>query len=54
MLSEEIPFEYEEKYWMYMPNVPPDEQCNLFWNWLPPLVEKIKQDLIALGRWDRQ
>ena len=54
MLSQEIPFEFNMHCEMYMPCVPEKELQKVFWAWLPRLVEKIKQDLIALGRWDRQ
>ena len=37
-----------------MPCVPAEELPRVFWAWLPPLVEKIKEDLKALERWDRQ
>ena len=37
-----------------MPNVPESELYTATYAWLTPLVEKIKTDLIALGRWDRQ
>ena len=54
MLSQDITFEFNTHCETYMPCVPPEEVARVFWAWLPPLVEKIKQDLIALGRWDRQ
>ena len=43
----------QRKYGAYMPNVPETELYKACHAWLKPLVEKIKRDLIALGRWDR-
>ena len=54
MVSEDKPFEFNPSWGAYMPCVPPNELLHAFWGWLPLLVEKIRDDLIALGRWDRQ
>ena len=54
MLSEGVPYLFNKDYQSYMPNVPESELYTATWAWLTPLVEKIKTDLIALGRWDRQ
>ena len=54
MLSEDVPFKLNTVYQQYLPNVPESELYAATWAWLTPLVEKIKNDLIALGRWDRQ
>ena len=53
MLSKEIPFEFNMHCEIYMPCVLEQELPRVFWAWLPPLVEKIKEDLKALERWDR-
>ena len=54
LLSQDIPFHFNTDYLQYLPNVPVSELHTAMWAWLAPLVEKIKKDLIALGRWDRQ
>ena len=53
MVSEDKPFEFDPSYGAYMPCVT-DPRGEDFWAWLPRLMEKIRHDLIALGRWDRQ
>ena len=45
---------FNDEYKKYMPDVPDEEISRVTYKWLKPLVEKIKTDLIALGRWDRQ
>ena len=54
MLSEDMPFEINPTYGVYMPVVNPDEAGHAVWGWLPHFVDKIRDDLIATGRWDRQ
>ena len=50
MLSEDVPFLFNKDFQAYLPNVPESELYTATWAWLTPLVEKIKKDLIALGR----
>ena len=54
MLSEDMPFEINPTYGVYMPVVNPNEVSHAVWGWLPHFVDKIRDDLIATGRWDRQ
>ena len=53
MLAADIPFSYQKQYEQLMPNVTGDMVSQFTWGWLEPLVDKIKTDLIGLGRWDR-
>ena len=53
MLSEDMPFWKDPKYGVYVPNVPVHLVFHEIYAWLPILIEKIKDDLTRLGRWDR-
>ena len=53
-MSEDVPFLFNKDYEQYLPNVPESELYTATYAWLTPLVEKIKTDLITMGRWDRQ
>ena len=54
MLSEDTPFQFNKEFQACLPNIPESELYTATYTWLTPLVEKIKKDLIVLGRWDRQ
>ena len=54
MLSADMPFEINPKYGVYMPVVDSDEDSHAVWGWLPHFCNKIRDDLIATGRWGRQ
>ena len=54
MLAADVPFIFSKEYGAFLPNVPEDQLFIVTWSWLTPLVDKIKVDLISLGRWDRQ
>ena len=53
-LSVDTPLIYKKAYGTYLPDV--DEQVLHIhcYSWMPLLCEKVKNDLIALGRWDVQ
>ena len=54
MLAADIPFGFSTEYGAYMPLcASADQLCEVTYGWLRPLVNTIKHDLIALGRWDR-
>lgn len=53
MLAADIPFSYQKLYEQLMPNCPAELVSQYTWGWLEPLVDKMKTDLIGLGRWDR-
>ena len=54
MLADDVPFAFDNFYGAYMPLVASADQiCEATYAWMLPLVLAIKNDLIALGRWDR-
>lgn len=52
-LASDTQFEFNPKYQQFMPCVPEDKLCEHTYQMLQPLVDRIKEDLVALGRWDR-
>ena len=51
-LANDIPFVWSPAYEAYMPDVVDAEICTFCYGWIRKVVDKAKNDLIALGMWD--
>ena len=53
-LARDIPFVWNTRFDAYLPDLTEENMYVECYNWIETLVGKIKSDLIAVKRWDRQ